>query len=234
MSHPPITDTDRRLWKQAGGDESQFAALLADTMQAVGATPAPAAEQPAEIQAKLPASTYRQLAGAGAFVALALLALYITLRPGATQPSAPAMPTIAPAGAGQPGASVAPTEAPATVMAYAAPNGAALGPIPADSTITYRYGDSSWGGVDWHGRVVWIQADHAPPDSYPDLAPVWAAPAPAVIEVPIAVPCLPYVVEMDVLQNGAPIGHVTGRSCDSQAAAQANADALAHQMRGER
>lgn len=57
-----------------------------------------------------------------------------------------------------------------------------------------------------------------------------AAPEPVVIVQPVEVRC--YSVTVNVLDNRSyPIGTVEGSSCESQEAAQANADALAKQMR---
>jgi hypothetical protein len=206
------------------------------------ATPAePAPEQPAEIKPQLPIATYRQLGAALVFIAVALLVAWIAFRPGppTTDDRPPA--TAGPAGvaAQPPSAAPAATEQPAQVEAYAAPGGAQLGPIDANAKIQYRHSEyPEWGGVEWNDAIVWIEADHAPPTSLPDLARPTPAPTPVYIkvEVPVEPPCdvavnPRYVAQIDVALDGRPLGQVIGRSCDSQADAQTDAETQAAQMR---
>jgi len=68
-------------------------------------------------------------------------------------------------------------------------------------------------------------ATPAPPTATPEPAPT---PEPQIIYV--EKPC--YSVTLDVYDGSRPLGQVTGTSCESQEAAQANADALAAAMRG--
>jgi hypothetical protein len=67
-------------------------------------------------------------------------------------------------------------------------------------------------------------ATPVPPTATPE--PPTQTPAIVYVEQP---PC--YSVTEDVYDGSRPLGTVTGTSCDSQAAAQANADALAAQMK---
>jgi hypothetical protein len=70
-----------------------------------------------------------------------------------------------------------------------------------------------------------------PPTPTPTLEP----PTPQVIYVEVAPPCdpsnPPFVVQVDVYAGVLPLGVVTGTSCDSLAAARANAEAHAAEMR---
>jgi hypothetical protein len=222
----------------APGEQSQFAALLDDTMTATGAAAAPPTAEPAEpIRPQLGAHTYAQLAGALGIITLMIVAALLAFRSGAEP--APPVTTRATAPAEQP--TVAP--AAAQVDAYAAPDGALLGPIPADTPLHYRHSDfPEWAGVDWQGKVVWIKSE--PAADLPDLRPrppaaaaPAAAPAPQIIYVePSPVPCDPqvnplYSVQEDVYDGARPIGQVVGVSCESQADAQANADAAAAAMK---
>lgn len=72
-----------------------------------------------------------------------------------------------------------PTAAPvAMVAAYAAPGGAQLGDIPADTPIRYRDSRApGWVGVDWNGGVVWFLAD-GDASALADLAPAPTSPPP--------------------------------------------------------
>lgn len=237
-NHLPITEADRAAWR-AGKLEPQtdFAATLQETMAAVGATPAPApAEQPVEIKPKLPVATYRQLFGALAFVAVALLIAWVAFRPDAA-PAVP--PTAAPAGASLalPTEAPAATEATATMLAYAAPEGAQLGPIDASATIEYQHSEyPQWGGVRWQGAIVWVKT-HAIGQllGLPDLARPTPKPTPVYVYVEPAcdVATNPrYVAQIDVSDaRGVPLGQASGASCDSQAEAQARAEAHAAEMR---
>lgn len=223
-----LTEEDRARHRAEQAQARSLATLLP-------AQPAAAAPEPPVAPDRRPASLVQLLLSAAAVLAIAAIVVYVVFRP-----SAPAAPNGVPTtiAAPTPPPAAAPTEG-ATVDAYAAPGGTLLGPIPADSIIKYRYGNTSWGGVDWHGRVVWIEADHPPPASYPDLAR--PTPAPTVervyVEVPIEPPCDQainprYTAQIDVYDGSRPIGIAVGRSCISQADAQANADALAAAMKG--
>jgi hypothetical protein len=80
----------------------------------------------------------------------------------------------------------------------------------------------------------------AAPALVPTIAPsATPAPATATPEPPTQTPAIVYVeqptcysVTQDVYDGSRPLGTVTGTSCESQAAARANADALAAQMKG--
>lgn len=238
MQRTEITEADRAWWRSRGkpSEPDIVAASLAD----VGATPAPAPEQSAEIRPQLPAATYRQLFGALAIIAVMGLSAWIAFRPGPPTTDA-RRPTADPAGvlAAPPGAAPAATEQPAQVEAYAEPGGAKLGPIDASAKIQYRHSDyPEWGGVEWNDAIVWVQADPGQLAGLPDLARPTPAPTPVYIkvEVPVEPPCdvavnPRYVAQLDVSVDGRPIGQVTGRSCDSQDAAQADAEAQAAAMR---
>lgn len=78
-----------------------------------------------------------------------------------------------------------PTAAPvAMVAAYAAPGGAQLGDIPADTPIRYRDSRApGWVGVDWEGGIVWFLADGDTGD-LADLAPAPTSTPPPVAEQP--------------------------------------------------
>jgi hypothetical protein len=123
---------------------------------------------------------------------MAALAVY------ALWPSAPTTDHRPPTTAGPAGVSLAPpsvapapTEAPAQVEAYAAPGGVALGPIDANAPIAYRHSEyPEWGGVKWQGAIVWIEADHAPPTSLPDLARPTPQPSPVYVYVPVEPPAM--------------------------------------------
>jgi hypothetical protein len=136
------------------------------------------------------------------------------------------------------------TEQPAQIEAYAEPGGKLLGPIDASAPISFRHSDfPQWGGVEWNDAIVWIQADHAPPTSLPDLARPTPAPTPIIVERRVEVPIevTPvcdietnprYTVTIEVYDDErVPLGLVTGNGCESQAEAQANADAKADAMK---
>lgn len=238
MNHLPITDADRAAWQaQKSGQPAGFSALLQETMTATGATSAP--EQPVdEIRPQLPIATYRQLGAALVFIAVALLVAWIAFRPGPPTTDH-RRPTTDPAGVAAQPPSAAPvaTAQPAQVEAYAAPEGVALGPIDANAPIVYRHSEyPEWGGVEWNDAIVWIEADHAPPTSLPDLARPTPAPTVERIYIPVEPPCdvatnPRYVKLIEVTRDGIPLGEVTGRSCDSQAAAEADAETQAAEMR---
>lgn len=249
-----FNDTERAAAREALGmpPMQRIAKVRADLED----TPTPV-EQPAAVPAapsRRSPSMARWLGAAAALLAIAALITAVMLRPATplatnderrTTTPGPAVAGSQPAGLIEPAGQAAPAVTPAaptegaTIAAYAAPGGALLGPIPADSIIKYRYGNTSWGGVDWHGRVVWIEADHPPPASYPDLAK--PTPAPTVERVYVEVPIEPacdqeinprYTAQIDVYDGSRPLGIAVGRSCISQADAQANADALAAAMKG--
>lgn len=134
MRHLPITDADRAWWQSLGKPDTArdiVAASLAD----VGATPAEPAptEQSVEMQPQLPVATYRQLFGALAIVAVALLAVY-ALRPSTRPtPTTPA-PAMAPAAtAAPPTATIAPTAEPSPT----APPTATPEPPTAEPEVIY-------------------------------------------------------------------------------------------------
>ena len=60
-------------------------------------------------------------------------------------------------------------------------------------------------------------------------------PTPQIVSIEVAPPCdpanPPYSVTVDVYDGDRPLGRSTGTSCESQAAAEANANALAAEMR---
>lgn len=199
-SFTPVRDTANKIIDLAPRDEHQptgFASLLADTMAAVGATPAPAPEQDAPREAtRTPAPWRLSRAELAALVAclvlgLALIALLNertslqegprpTYQPTAAAPGmAVSVPTSAPTAPS--------TAAPVIVVAWAAPEGLVLGPIPLPLTATARFEDD-WLGVPWQGGTVWIRRSDWPSaslDTLPNLAPPTAAPAPLVVYVPM-------------------------------------------------
>lgn len=225
-----FTEADR---DERGRIRTDFAALLDDTMAAVGAAPAASDQPAAAVRPQLGRHTYIQLIGALAIVvvmsALAIVALWP--RAGAPARDVPTLPARATAPAQQPTAPAAV----ATLDAYAAPDGAKLGPIPADTVYTYR--DSrypGWAGADWAGGVVWVRAE--PPAGARDLAPPTPAPTVERVYVPVEPPCDPqinprYRVQEDVYDGARPIGQVVGVSCNSQEEAQQHADAAAAEMK---
>lgn len=221
-THLPITDEDRRKHRET--TERKLSDLL------------PAApEQPADMRSQLPASTWRQLAGAVLIIALMALLAWLAFRPAVTDQPPTTSPTSAPAALA---ASPAPTSAPAQITAYAAPDGAPLGPIDAGAKPQYRHSaHPGWGGVRWQGAIVWVQAEAEQIAGLPDLAPPTPAPTPERIYVPVEPPCdlavsPRYVARIDVsAADGRPLGQVTGASCESQAAAQADAEQRAVELR---
>jgi hypothetical protein len=238
MRRLAITDDDRAWWQSLGKPDTA-SDIVSVSLADVGATPA-APEQFAEqeIRPQLPTATYGQLFGALAIIAVMALIAWIAFRPG--PPTADRQPpTTDPAAvlAAPPSAAPAPTEVPATVMAYAAPGGAQLGPIDATVPIQYRHSEhAGWGGVKWQGAVVWIEAEAEQLAGLPDLAEPTPKPTPERIYVPVEPPCdvavnPRYVAQLDVSLDGRPLGQVTGRSCDSQDAAQADAETQAAVMR---
>lgn len=198
MSHLPITDADRAAWRQVGGDQGAFAALVHDTMQAVGATPAPATPpsaapaRPAPITAELPPYTMRHLFGAGVAVAIGLLALFAVARPLFNQAAQPAPAEPLPPAVSRITSAPAPTVLPPTaipvnalqraIVAYAAPGGVVIGPIEPGRayTATARYG-SAWVQLQVAGSgLIWTEAAIVGGDiaALPDLTPPTAIPAP--------------------------------------------------------
>jgi hypothetical protein len=94
------------------------------------------------------------------------------------------LPLVAPSAV--PPSLVPPSAVPATpamVDAFAAPDGARLGPIPSSVPIRYRHSAyPGWGGVNWDGRIVWVRVDPAVALQAKDLAP---PPTSIVIDVPV-------------------------------------------------
>jgi hypothetical protein len=99
-------------------------------------------------------------------------------------------------------------------------------------------------------RPVLVPPVPAPPSAQPTLAPTATAtpsatpspptatvepPTPQIVYIEVAPPCdpanPPYRVTVDVYDGNRPLGRSTGTSCESLAAAAANADALAAEMR---
>lgn len=168
--HWTITDADR--------DERGRIRTLAELL------PAKEIAQPAAPPAQPLRITRKEIAGAvGA--GLAAVALLVLLRGAPTERPA-ATVTIRPT-AVAPAAVVLPTAAPTALpqqAAYAAPDGALLGTVPAGLPAAYRYGSAGWAGVLWQGAIVWVRADAGTLAGLPDLkpqptaAPVWSAPAP--------------------------------------------------------
>ena len=150
-----------------------FAALLADTMTAVGAK-----QEQAEPPARRPFGRFEAAAVVcGLVVAVVLIVLVNRVTPTQEAPRAPVRPTVAqstPASAAVP--VVAPTATPES-------------PTPTE----------------------------APPTQTPVVVIVEQA-------------C--YSVTQDVYAGSRPLGTVTGQSCESQETAQAAADQLAAEMRG--
>jgi len=188
-----------------------------------------------------PVGSYKRAIGivGGLIGGLLLIVLSARLLPGAPAPLAERVQLTAATNDGRRTTNTEHAAAadPATITAYAAPDGVALGPIPADSPLAYRHSEhAGWGGVRWQGKVVWVKGDA--PSALPDLAP--PTPAPTVervyVPVPVEPPCDPssnprYTATVDVSADGRPLGTVTGASCDSQADAQTKADQRAAEMR---
>jgi hypothetical protein len=229
-----------RLWVDAiDGADVDLDALIDDSAQqlAGGDLPPDAGDDaptPPTIGARLDALLAHLRAASGRDIAFAiggvvLLAIVFSAAvrgaPAPTKSSAPtAAPTVLP--------TVAPT--PALQAAYDAPGGVLLGTIPLTSTLAYQHsGYPGWAGVAWQGGVVWVETS-AQVGQLPDLAPPPTARPRSVAGAPVEAPapaqppaCDPtvnprYVVELDL----SPIGRVRGVSCESQAEAAANADAL--------
>lgn len=94
--------------------------------------------------------------------------------------SQPLPPTATPA------AVVAAVVPPRMVVAFAAPDGAVLGPIPAPdiSAVLARYGDA-WALVPWEAGQVWVRAADV---GLPDVADLEPPPAPQVVYQPVYQP----------------------------------------------
>jgi hypothetical protein len=230
MGHSPFTDDDRAAARSMLAEAERRTAARETPPE----PPTPAALRPRTLSnrrgqepATTPAARSYTAAGVagGLLVGVVLIVLSMRLLPASTPLASRAAPPAV-ATDERRTTNDEPAAAPATVQAFAAPDGVALGPIPASAPIAYRYGDSTWGGVRWQGRIVWIRADHTPPDRYPDLAP--PTPAPTVAIVYVAPPCdeatnPAFVVQQDVSDGGRPLGQVVGVSCDSQADAESDA-----------
>jgi hypothetical protein len=212
---------------------------LADAPAAPDSSPAPASDPRRWGRAEIAGVV------SGLVVAVALIALINALTPvPAASRTTLAPPTEAP---------TVPTEAPTAMPvphqdAYAAPDGAKLGTVPMTTTIQYRASaHPGWGGFDWDGGIVWVQAGGADLAGLPDLTPPRPTARPAIPAAPFVpaaappapptpTPCdpasAPYSVTIDVTgERGIPIGTVMGISCVSRDEAAANAEAAAAQMR---
>lgn len=127
-SFTPIRDAANKIVDLSPRDQHQptgFAALLAETMEATGAAPAPAPAAPAE-EPRAPRSFGRiELAGVviGLVIALALFAVFNWLVPAQEAPRAPVRPTVA--------TTAAPTAAAPAAVATTAPTAT---PEPATDT----------------------------------------------------------------------------------------------------
>jgi len=245
MAHHPYTEADREIARSIMAAAEDRAAARAETLveppparRLTNRRGAPPPAPGAETGAKPPIGN-KAIAGivGGLVLAVALIALANQFG-GAGRRSPAAPPTTAgPAGVSlaPPTEAAAPTERPAQVEAYAAPQGVELGPID-PATPTYRHSDyPGWAGIERRkGEIVWVKADPGQIEGLLDLAEPTPAPTPKIIYV--EPPCDPatnprYVAQLDVALDGRPLGQVTGRSCDSQAAAQADAETQAAQMR---
>jgi hypothetical protein len=184
-SFQPVRDAAGGIVGLRPRDDEQptmFGALLAETLAAVGVETASAPEgrnTPAR------AVSGRQYAAIGAILLLMALAMGSltgqsaahppALAPTDRQPPATAAPVVV-------HPQIAPTPGPVAVVAWAAPDGAVLGPIVAPAHPLARYGDA-WLQVAWQNGKVWVRArdlpgiDAAALASLPDLAPPTALPA---------------------------------------------------------
>jgi hypothetical protein len=191
-AYEPIRDQFKQIVgmrrRRAQEAESQFGTLLRETMTAVGANSAPAAPAPPQAPEEQEPPRVRfghlELAGlvCGLVLALALIALVNRIAPPAPSdrmavspvPTAPAV-TWAPPTATIPSS---PTSGAVMIVAWAAPDGLVLGPIPMPLTATARF-DDDWVGVAWQNGMVWVRrADwpSAPIATLPNLAPPTPAP----------------------------------------------------------
>jgi hypothetical protein len=190
-SFQPIRDAAGGIVGLRPRDDNEptvFGALLAETMAAVGA-----AEPSPEGETRAPRSmSIRQLAATGAI--LLLTALVMGALMGQPAAKAPAfLPTTAPLATAVPAVVQArapmslPTVAPVReIVAWAAPDGAVLGPVSAGSRPLARYGDA-WVQVAHEGGAVWVRASDLPLDAsqlpaLPDLRPA-----------PTALPAAPFI-----------------------------------------
>jgi hypothetical protein len=187
MSYWKVTEADRdasgRIWVTAP-PERRLSDLL----------PAPA-EAPTTPSARPWRPGRLELAGiaGGLLLALALIVLIVQLTPvrevqhaASTVAVVPtvraAVPTSAP--------TVRPVASAVMVVAWAAPDGQVLGPIPQPLTATARF-DDDWLGVPWQGGTVWVRrADwpNPPLAKLPNLAPPTPIPAPLVVYVAATAP----------------------------------------------
>lgn len=240
-SFAPIRDSAGGIIGMQAKDETLFAETLRETMDAVGATEAPKEEgtQPARRR-------FGRLELAGVACGLVLAVAAIAAMNAFTPVQRPlAQPTAAPAATAVP--TTRPTPTMALQDAYAAPDGAKLGTVPLTSTISYQ--DSAhpgWGGIAWEqGSIVWVQTDPQGLVSLPDLRPVPTNVPQRPVTAPVVVPAAPQAAPAPIVEACDPqvnprytspllvdpIGSVVGASCTSQAEADANAIALAEQMR---
>jgi hypothetical protein len=168
-------------------EPTMFGQLLAETLQAVGA-----AEPTGEAETRpVRSMSVRQYAAVASLLLLTALAMGSLMGQPTAHP-----PTVAPTARQLPATAVPvvihpqaqPTPGPVAVVAWAAPDGAVLGPIVAPARPLARYG-AAWLQVAWQGGKVWIRArdlpglDAAALASLPDLTPPTALP---VVAMPAA------------------------------------------------
>lgn len=203
--------------------------------------------KPAEIRADAARRQPWTRAKLATLAAVALMAAFVIIYAWATPrtptpaptPRATAVATFQPTAA----PTVPPTAAPAALVGYFDyRDQASVAPITANqiTRVVGTAGDG-WRLVDVGNARVWLPAEQVPTgipaaDPLPDLTPrrlVPIAPAPVVqpVSAPVAspAPCTqdiaPYIVHRQVQAGTLPIGEVTGWSCTSAAAAEANASA---------
>jgi hypothetical protein len=188
----PIRDAGGRISSLVPRDEPTNAStLFAETMDAVGATPAPAEPEdtspPFRFGRVELAATITGLILAGALIML--ISRVLPAGEAARHPAASPAPAMAPVPTAAPAPTEAPTEEPTAMPA-----------IPTEEPPTSE------------PKIIYVEVPAASPPCDPTNPP--------------------YQVVQDVYDGGKPLGQVVGKSCDGLAAAQANADALAAQMRG--
>ena len=223
-------------------DDLDMRALMNDTMTKLGVKAIPLTVPPppapeGEREAKPPINHKEQLIGA--CIGLVLLIIVSILW---SRSSAPASESAAPSAAAPsaaPTTATGPTVVPdPTIIAYFDYHN------PASSTVITPAGMlrvEGTAGDAWrlialsnHRPSVWIAADDVPSrlaqaDPLPDLAPRPTARPAAATATPEPPRCeteadIRFTTERDVLINGVPRGHVIGRSCFSQADADAQAN----------
>jgi hypothetical protein len=238
-SQQPIRDESNQI--------ASFQQLLDDTMQQLGYAPArgatveratspfPAALSVGQTAPKRAWAAWLQALDAnisptamatmiGTLLATLLITI-VSVTTGITVPTSAAAPTEAPVIIIATATMAPPTpKALPTVQAYAAPNGTKLGEIPADSAAAYQDSrNPGWAGVEWEGQIVWVRTD-ADTSSLRDLAP---PPTQKAAKEPhlIVVTQTCYTSTLNVYDaRGYHIGIAEGHSCESQEAANANAE----------